>query len=128
MAIFDDDGFDRDSYAPVVLMNDEKFENTLLMFDDWAYLHGFVGADRTTNGLALDGHGVDGIVRAAMLDAGLPDDEDIVEHDPEDDACFVRFVSLEEAEAAASVVATALTQRAELERLAVIAQAHGWSS
>jgi hypothetical protein len=77
---FDSRGIDRTTFAPVEVIDqrDSEWKEVRLSFDAWEGLHGLCGGD-SVDGYYRNGHGVQGLVMACRLKAGLdPGAEGIV--------------------------------------------------
>lgn len=127
MANFDESGVDRTTY-PHVTLTDLRAEGgtVTLQFDDWDYLKELTGGEDLLDHYYINGYGVEGILQAARLRAGLPIDAEGIVYCSEGSACMVRFKSLDDAEATARRLSNALKKRSSVERLAVISRANGF--
>jgi len=119
---FDEKGFDRKTYAPFVLHDCRKtqWKDVRLTLDDWDYVTKLAGGE-SVDGYYLNGYGVEGLVKAAMVSAGLDPAADGVHGNSEGDTCNVHFTDLATAVAAATAAAKALANRKSL--TAIVAKA-----
>lgn len=124
---FDAKGQDRTTFAPFKLQNclATEWADVRLSFDDWGFLHGLMGTD-TVDGYYLNGYGVEGLVRAALLAAGGDPDGDEMHGNSEGDTCYLHFTSLESAVAAATAAAAMMKSRERVAELIKIAREHGF--
>ncbi len=96
--IWDEEGWDRTTFAPFALLNalDTEWKDVRLAFEDWDWLKQTHGTD-TIDDYYLNGTGVQGLVLAARLTAGLEAVTDGMECDSEGDTCYIHFKTVEEA-------------------------------
>jgi hypothetical protein len=122
---FDSQGIDRDTFAPLVLINelDTEWQDVRLSFDDWDGLHALCGGD-SLDDYYLNGYGVQGLVMACRLAAGLEPEADGIHYNSEGDTCFVHFASLDDAVETASLVAAMLQSRAAIAAMVQVARDH----
>jgi hypothetical protein len=124
---FDARGFDRETFRPVTLIDrrDTQWQDVRLAFDAWDDLHARCGSD-TIARYALNGHGVQGLLKAARLRAGLDPEGEGIHFNSEGDACFVHFTSLAEAVESAVLLAAVLQSAQSIAEMAGIALEHGF--
>jgi len=124
---FDSDGTDKKTFSPFVLTDtrDSKWKDLRLSFHDWSWLRTIYGAD-AINGYYLNGYGVEGLVKAARLAAGLEPEPKGIAYNSEGDACFVHFSDLEEAVKTAEISAEMIKDRGKLVRMIQIAKENGF--
>lgn len=96
-----------------------------LLFADWDWLHAHVGSD-SVDGYYLNGSGVEGLVRAAMLDAGIQFSDGAVEYNSEGDVCCIEFENLHDANAAMKLAQRMFDDSVRLRTLAAIARREGF--
>lgn len=120
---FDDQGVDRNSFAPFILINqlDSEWKDVRLSFSDWDWI-AKLDANHTINGYYLNGYGVQGLVMACRLNAGLDIEADGIDYNSEGDTCFIHFTSLDQAVRTARLAADMFKDRCKLEALIKIAQ------
>lgn len=96
-----------------------------LLFADWDWLHAHVGSD-SVDGYSLNGSGVEGLVRAAMLDAGIPFSGEDIEYNSEGDACCIEFENPQDASAVKELARRMFDDSVRLRTLAAIARREGF--
>src|SRR5262249_34701624 len=106
---FDSRGLDRTTFAPVELIDqrDSEWRDVRLSFAAWEALHELCGGD-SLDGYYLNGHGVQGLVMACRLHAGLDPEAEGIIYNSEGDACFIHFSNLEDAVQTARLAADML--------------------
>lgn len=121
------DGRDETTFAPFVLIDqrDSKWKDVRLQFNDWDLLHKMAGGDHIGE-CYLNGSGVQGLVIASRIEAGLDPLPAGVEPNSEGDTCFMHFSDLETAVQTASLAQAMIGDRSKLERLAEIAMEEGF--
>ena len=121
------DGRDETTFAPFVLIDqrDSEWKDVRLQFNSWDTLHKAVGSDHIGD-CYLNGPGVQGLVIASRVDAGLDPLPAGVEPNSEGDTCYMHFADLDTAVETASLAQAAIGDRATLERLAAIAVDEGF--
>lgn len=124
---FDAKGFDRSTFAPFKLHDCRATEwaDVRLSFDDWGWLHELVGAD-SIDGYYLNGYGVEGLVRAALVGAGVDAESDDIEGNSEGDTCYMHFKSLAGAVTAATAAAAMMKTRDSIAAMVSVAREHGF--
>jgi hypothetical protein len=124
---FDSQGIDRETFAPVVLINqlDAEWKDVRLSFDDWDRLHELCGGD-SLDDYYLNGYGVQGLVMACRLEAGLEPEADGIHYNSEGDTCFIHFASLDAAAETARLAAAMLQSRAAIAAMVQVARDHGF--
>lgn len=124
---FDSKGFDRSTFAPFVLHDCRatQWKDIRLTFDDWGLIHKLAGGE-SLDGYYLNGYGVEGLVKAAMSEAGIDPDADGIHCNSEGDTCNVHFTDLLTAAKAASAAASALTSREALAKMLTVAREKGF--
>jgi hypothetical protein len=125
--VFDSQGIDRDTFAPVVLINQlhSEWQDVRLSFDAWDRLHELCGGD-SLDGYELNGYGVQGLVMACRLAAGLDAESDGIHYNSEGDTCFIHFASLDDAAETARLAAAMLQSRTEIAAMVAVAREHGF--
>ena len=124
---FGDDGIDRTSFPPVELidMRQSQWRDVRLSFNAWDHLQTLCGGD-TLDGYYLNGYGVEGLIRACRLRAGLEPDAEGIEYDSEGSACFIHFERLEDAVETARLASDLLNDRGKIVAMIAVARAHGF--
>lgn len=122
---FDNEGADNETYAPVRLSRDSDGDRFRLVFCDWEWLHAQCGGD-TVNEYYLNGYGVDALVKACRLNAGLDPEADGIDSDPEGDACCIYFDNLEDAVETAHLLCEMLHDRTKLIAMTKIVYDNDW--
>ena len=120
------DGRDETTFAPFVLIDqrDSEWNDVRLQFNSWDTLQRIVGGDYIGE-CYLNGPGVQGLVIAARIDAGLDPFPAGAEPNSEGDTCYMHFADLDSAVETASLAQAAFGDLATLERLAAIAVDEG---
>lgn len=124
---FDARGYDRATFAPFVLHDcrSTQWADVRLTCDDWAAVHAAAGGE-SPDGYYLNGYGLEGLVKAAMLGAGLDPEAEGVHGNSEGDTCNLHFKDLEAAVRAAAAAAEMLASRAALARAVAVARERGF--
>ncbi len=117
------DGHDKSTFAPFELIDcrDTKWGDLRLSFSDWAWLTDTHGTD-TIDGYYLNGYGVQGLVLAARIAAGLEAYPQGLEPDSEGDTCFLHFTSLNDAVDTAQLAKEMIGDRSKIAALIVVAR------
>jgi hypothetical protein len=123
---FDSSGIDRKTFAPVELIDqrDSEWKDVRLSFDAWEWLHERCGGD-AVDGYYLNGHGVQGLVMACRLKAGLDSEAEGIVYNSEGDTCFIHFSKLEDAVQTAQLAADMLRDRGKIAAMVEVAREHG---
>jgi hypothetical protein len=117
MATFDDSGRDALSYAPVTLFDAGDGEGQIhMMLPETGYTAALGGT-----GYPLNGHGIQGLIQAARLLAGLQVEPEGISYETEYDNCFVLFDDVADADTTAALLASALRDPERLRHLAAAA-------
>lgn len=89
------EGRDKTTFAPFELIDcrDTEFGDVRLSFNDWSWLEKKHGKD-SIDGYYLNGYGVEGLVLAARLAAGLEAFPDGMDPNSEGDTCYLHFKDL----------------------------------
>ncbi len=127
VAAFDAHGYDGATFAPFVLHDcrSTQWADVRLTCDDWAAVHAVAGGE-SPDGYYLNGYGLEGLVRAAMLGAGLDPEAEGVHGNSEGDTCNLHFKDLEVAVRAATAAARMLASRAALLDAVAVARERGF--
>lgn len=127
MSTFDEKGYDRTTYAPFVLRDcrTTKWKDVRLMFDRWDHLQALAGGE-SLDGFYLNGYGVEGLVKAAMVDADIDVDDDGIHCNSEADTCNVHFKDFAVAVRAARAAAALFKTKATLVKAVACAREHGF--
>lgn len=126
-AKFDNDGSDKVTFAPFVLENllDSEWKDVRLIFADWDWIEQRYGTD-TIDDYYFNGYGVEGLVRAIRLTAGLDPEPDSIHYNSEGDTCFIHFKNLEEAVATADLASNMIQDRNLLANAILVARENGF--
>jgi hypothetical protein len=92
------DGRDAKTFAPFVLIDcrDTEWKDVRLEFSDHEWTQANIGSDYIGD-CYLNGYGIQGLVIAARVNAGLDPVPDGMEPDSEADTCYIHFADLETA-------------------------------
>jgi len=117
------DGRDSTTFAPFVLIDgrDSEWGDVRLEFSDHAWTEKHVGDDHIGD-CYLNGYGIQGMVIAARVIAGLDPLPPGAEPDSEGDTCYIHFTDLESAAETATLAHAMIhdpERRAACARLAV---------
>jgi hypothetical protein len=127
---FGSDGRDRTSYAPFELGKIGGGPEYFLQFHDWDWLFTNYTADvvdGSINGYYLNGPGVEGLVRAALLEDGMDPDSLGMFCNSEGDCCLIEFGSqLDLAFRTAQLAADMIRDRQKLLNAIAVARAQGY--
>jgi hypothetical protein len=129
---FGSDGIDRETFAPVELIDQRhsEWKDVRLSFDDWERLREIcgegAGGSSYLNGYYLNGYGVQGLVRACRLHAGLDPDAKGIVYNSEANTCFIHFAKLEDAVRTARLVSDMLRDRSKIAAMIEVAREHGF--
>jgi hypothetical protein len=123
---FDSSGIDRTTFAPMALIDqrDSEWKDVRLSFDAWGWLHELCGGD-SVDGYYLNGQGVQGLVMACRLHAGLDVEAEGIVYNSEGDTCFIHFSNLEDAVQTARLAADMLRDRAQIAEMVEVARENG---
>lgn len=126
-AIFDQHGFDKESFSPFVLHNclDTEWKDVRLSFDDWGLFQMIYGSD-TVDGYYMNGYGVEGLVKAALFDNQIDPDGEGFNYDSEGDTCYIHFTTLELAIRVAHIASSMIKDKDHLMKAIKIARAEGF--
>jgi hypothetical protein len=124
---FENDGIDRTTFAPVKLIDqrNSNWKDVRLSFDAWEELRGVCGGE-SVEGYYLNGHGVQGLIRACRFHAGLDPDAKGINYNSEADTCFIHFSKLEDAVQTAQLASDMLKDRNKIAAMIRIARAKGF--
>ena len=117
------DGRDCTTFAPFILIDcrDSEWKDVRLEFSDHAWTQKHVGSDYIGD-CYLNGYGIQGLVLAARVAAGLEPFTAGMEPDSEGDTCYIHFADLETAVETATLARDMIhdpSQRAACAELAV---------
>jgi hypothetical protein len=117
------DGKDGTTFAPFVLFDcrDSEWNDVRLSFSEWSWFEEQFGTD-TIDDYYFNGYGVQGILLAARIQAGLDPYGDGMEPNSEGDTCYIHFPDLESAVDTAKLALAAISDRSLLEALITIAR------
>ncbi|GHB97934.1 hypothetical protein [Cerasicoccus arenae] len=104
------EGIDFKTFSPFILHNDLETEskNIRLEFSNWEWLEAEY-SDSDTNDYYLNGYGMEGLVKAVRIIAGLPPEPESIEYDSEDDTCNIHFSDLDDARQTAELASAMIT-------------------
>ena len=130
MARFDPSGVDSVTYAPIALIDqrDSQWKDVRLSFDAWDWLAEQLGSEvgeAYVDDYYLNGYGVQGLVQACRLSAGLNVEAEGIDYDSEGDTCFIHFSRLEDAIETAQLAAEMLKDRAKIVAMVQVARENG---
>jgi hypothetical protein len=130
-AHFGKDGIDRETFAPVQLIDQRRsqWKDVRLSFDAWDWLQEVIGGDEghsSLNDYYLNGHGVQGLVMACRLHAGLDPEAEGILYNSEGDTCFIHFSKLDDAVQTAHLASDMLRDRRKLVAMIEVAREHGF--
>src|SRR5262245_45245227 len=103
---FDEKGFDRTTFKPFALRDCRatQWKDVRLTFNDWDGIRAIAGGD-SIDGYHLNGYGVEGLVKAAMVGVGLDVDDGGIQTNSEGDTCNIHFTDFALAVKAAAAAA-----------------------
>jgi hypothetical protein len=124
---FDAEGRDNITFAPFVLIDarDSEWKDVRLSFHDWDWIKATYGSD-TVDHYYFNGYGVEGLVKAARLAAGVNPEAEGIDYDSEGDACFIHFSDIEEAVRTAELSAEMMTDPKKLAQMIAVARQEGF--
>lgn len=115
---FDADGRDIKTYAPFEVLNAQgALSDFIVQFHDWDWLFSTYNADvddGSIDGYYMNGPGVEGLVKATMMTAGINADKSGISYNSEGDTCFIQFKNLDEAVRIAEIAANMIKDRKSL--------------
>lgn len=100
-----------------------EWKDVRLSFNAWVQLQEICGAD-SIEGYYLNGYGVQGLIRACRLHAGLDPDADGIDYNSEADTCFIHFSKLEDAVQTARLASDMLKDRSKIAAMVGVARAN----
>lgn len=121
------DGRDDTTFAPFVLHDwrDSEFKDVRLEFSNWVVIHKTAGGDYIGD-YYLNGPGVQGLVMAARIVAGLDPIPAGMMPNSEAGACYMHFGDIETAIETAKLAQAMISDRAMIEQCATIALEEGF--
>ena len=124
---FDSKGIDETTFAPFVLENklESEWKDVRLAFDAWERLHEMYDED-SLDGYDLNGYGLQGLVMACRLHAGLEVRAEGIHYNSEGDTCYIHFSRLEDAVETARLASEMLEDRKKLVEMIAIARDNGF--
>jgi len=127
---FGSDGRDRTTYVPFELLRAQDAPNYFLQYNDWDWLFTTYQADLlegAINGYYVNGPGIEGLVKAALLENGIDPDSSEIFYNSEGDCCHIEFGSrLDTAVRTAEVAAAMIKDREKLLAAIVVARDQGF--
>lgn len=126
-AIFDQNGFDKETFFPFVLQNclDTEWRDIRLSFDNWNFFHTQHGSD-TIDNYYMNGYGVEGLVKAALFSNKISPDCEDINYDSEGDTCYMHFTSIEIAVRVAQIASSMIKDKDRLMKTIKIARKEGF--
>ncbi|MDB5385914.1 MAG: hypothetical protein JWM11_1560 [Planctomycetaceae bacterium] len=121
---FNSEGDDKTTFAPVELSKHPEGAYIQFLVCDWGRIHGAFGD--TVDDYYLNGYGIEGLVMACRLHAGLEPEADNMEYNSEGDACYICFENLDDAVETAQLVSQTLNDRKTLEAMISVARENGF--
>ena len=120
------DGRDSTTYAPFVLIDsrDSEWKDLRLQFSDHAWTQANIGDDYIGE-CYLNGYGIQGLVFAALLQAGLDPVPAGVEPNSEGDTCYIHFSNFETAVETATLAYEMIHDKAKRTACAELAVEEG---
>jgi hypothetical protein len=114
-------------YAPFILENllDTEWKDVRVSFSDWRWLRATYGGD-AIDGYCLNGYGVEGLVKAALLQDGVALDNSDIDFNSEGDTCYIHFKNLDLAMRAAELAARMIMSRQSIMNMIAIAREQGF--
>ncbi len=125
--VFDENGQDEKTFAPIVLIDcrNTEWKDVRLSFSDWSGLESVAGSD-DIDGFYLNGYGIQCLVMACRMKAGLNVEQDGIEYNSEGDTCFIHFAQLDDASRTAELLQPVLCDKTKLEEMVDIARKYGF--
>jgi hypothetical protein len=119
-------GRDKTTFAPFELIDarDSEWGDVRLSFNDWAWLTKTHGTD-TIDDYYLNGYGVQGLVLAARVAAGLDAYPDGLHPNSEGDTCFLHFNDLNVAIETAQLAREMIGDRGKIAALVMVVRDNG---
>jgi hypothetical protein len=116
-------GSDKTTFAPFELIDcrETEWKDVRLSFDDWSWLKETHGTDKI-DGYYFNGYGVQGLVFAARIAAGLEAYPPGLDPDSEANTCFLHFDDLDVAVETAELAQNMIRDRDKLAAMIVVAR------
>lgn len=120
---FDTEGYDRTTFHPFLLQDarDSKWKDLRLQFSDWEWFEAEHGSHEIDD-YYMNGYGVEGLVKAVRLQAGLEVDSVSVEYNSEGDCCFIHFTDFDEAVTTANLASVMIKDSKKLQEAILVAR------
>ena len=120
---FNRDGIDKETFAPFKLINalDTEWKDVRLSFSAWDWLQELVGSD-SVDDYYLNGYGIQSLVMACRLDAGLEVWPEGIEYNSEGDTCYIHFSSLDDAVQTAQLAAEMIKDHTRIVAMIAVAR------
>ena len=128
---FDADGCDRTTYAPFELSKSRRAQSPdfIVQFEAWEWLHTAFAADLIDgeiDGYYMNGHSVEGLVKAAMFANGVNLESPGISYSSEGDTCCILVRNLDEAVRVAELAADLFKDRQRLRAMIAVARDQGF--
>lgn len=122
---FDDKGIDDQTFAPWRLVDcrGTEWADLRLQFFRWDWLQERLGGE-SVDDFYLNGYGLQSLLQAARLEAGLELEAEGIEYNSEGDTCLVHFESLEEATRTAALAQAFVQSKERVAALVALAREH----
>jgi hypothetical protein len=123
---FDAHGKDSTTFAPFVLQDcrSAEWKDVRLSFSDWDWLQAKVGGD-SIDDYYLNGYGIQGLVQAARIGAGLEPSCEGMDLNSEGDTCYIHFTDFDQALITAKLASEMINDDATLRRTVAVAKENG---
>ena len=114
---------DKETFFPFVLVDsrDSRWSDIRLSFNNWDWFQEKYGTN-TINDYYINGYGVQGLVLAARIKAGLEPYPDGLDPNSEGDTCYIIFEDLATAVETATLACNMLHSIVEIENMIAIAR------
>lgn len=125
--IFKQQGKDSISYAPFVLEDclATQWADVRLSFDDWDWLQQRYG-DAQIDDYYLNGYGLEGLIKAMLLEEGVDVESDAISFNSEGDTCYIHFKELHQAVHVATSAARMIASEQEIKHMIQLAREAGF--
>ncbi len=116
---------DKETYFPFELIDGRgsQWDDVRLSFSAWDWFKDKYGTD-TIDGYYINGYGVQGLVLASRVSAGLPAYPDDLDPNSEGDTCYLIFQDHDLAVETAQLAKKMISSRALIEKMITVARKH----